>query len=266
MKIHPWLRNRVAFGLYLVLVAAEIMLTVFCLYPISGEIVGMFTIAIIWGNLLFAALLPLLWYYIRFVHFDRLPAYIRMVNQHLPGIFMIGISIGSSLLIAYWTDVYDLFLKILPIELFIWMLLYIIVFQYWQSIVQATKETEEEQESDAEEYTPKPPLLDSFAVKQGKQLHVVMTPNILYLQAYGDYVTVVTPQGKFLKEQTLKYFEAHLPQELFVRVHRSYIVNIRSIASIERYGKEQYILSLHNKEKIKATINGYKRLKEKLKL
>ena len=265
MKTHPWLRNRFAFWLYLVLVVVETMFNILCLYPVSEEIGGMAIIPLLWGNLFFALFLPLLWFYIRFVHFDQLPVYIRLINKHLPGIFILGITAATSLGIAYWMDVEALFLQILPVELFIWILLYVVAFQYWQSIAQ-TADEEEEQENGVKECVPQTELLNSFAVKHGKQLHVIAVKDILYLQAYGDYVTVVSSQGKFLKEQTLKYFEAHLSQELFVRVHRSYIVNIRAIASIERYGKEQYMLSLHNKEKIKATANGYKRLKERLKL
>ena len=272
MKTHPWLRNRFAFWVYLLLIAVETILNILCLYPIMGKIDGWTILPVLWGNLLFTMLLPLLWFYIRFVHFDRLPVYIRIINQHLPGIFILGIVIASSLGIAYWVDRNVLFLQILPVELFIWILLYIVAFQYWQSVVAQTADEEEEereQENDVKESVPQTEqteLLESFAVKQGKHLHVIAVKDILYLQAYGDYVTLVTTQGKFLKEQTLKYFEAHLSQELFVRVHRSYIVNIRAIASIERQGKEQYLLSLHNKEKIKATGNGYKRLREGLRL
>jgi small-conductance mechanosensitive channel len=249
------------------LVLAESMINILCLYPISGEIAGMFSLSILIGNLLFAILLPLLWFYLHFTNFDKLPLYIRVVNWHLPGIVIIGISIGSSLLTAYGTGVQEMFLKVLPVELFIWILWYILVFQFFKyTLSSAAREFLEDELLSGAKEVPKAELLDSFAVKQGKQLHIVTAETILYLQAYGDYVTVVTPQGKFLKEQTLKYFEEHLPHEFFVRIHRSYIVNIRFIASIERYGKDQYRVLLHNKEQIKATVNGYKRLKEKLKL
>jgi DNA-binding LytR/AlgR family response regulator len=76
----------------------------------------------------------------------------------------------------------------------------------------------------------------------------------------------MTLQGIYLKEQTLKYFNEHLSAEQFLKVHRSYIVNINAIETIERYGRDQYVLLLKNKEKIKATVEGYRRLKEKLSL
>jgi len=267
MKIHTCLRNRAAFGAYLMLVLIVIAVNILCLYPLSEEMRGTAIVPVLCGNLLFSTLLPLLWHYIRLLRFERLPAHIRFVNQHLPALFILIISAASSLAIAYWTDSHLIFVRILPIEVFMWILLYVIAFQYWQRLIRASREEiDEVPENEAEECVDKTPLLDSFAVKHGRKLHVVMVADILYLQAYGDYVTVVTAKGKFLKEQTLKYFEANLPQEWFVRIHRSYIVNIRSITSIERQGKEQYTISLYNKERIKSTANGYRRLKEMLKL
>jgi DNA-binding LytR/AlgR family response regulator len=103
--------------------------------------------------------------------------------------------------------------------------------------------------------------IESIAVKTGKKLHIIPITEIICLQAYGDYVNIMTLHKTHLKEQTLKYFEEHLPDEQFLRVHRSYIVNIHAIQAIERYGREQYLLILSNKEKVKATPEGYRRLR-----
>jgi len=103
--------------------------------------------------------------------------------------------------------------------------------------------------------------IESIAVKTGKKLHIIPIVEIICLQAYGDYVNIMTLQGTYLKEQTLKHFEEHLPEEQFLRVHRSYIVNIHAIKAIERYGREQYLLILSNKEMVKATPEGYRRLR-----
>jgi DNA-binding LytR/AlgR family response regulator len=108
--------------------------------------------------------------------------------------------------------------------------------------------------------------IKTVSVKSGKRLHIIPIAEIVCFQAYGDYVNIMTLQGIYLKEQTLKYFNEHLPNEQFLKVHRSYIVNINAIETIERYGRDQYLLVLKNKEKIKATVEGYRRLKEKLRL
>ena len=86
------------------------------------------------------------------------------------------------------------------------------------------------------------------------------------IQACGDYVTLVTPSGQYVKEQTMKYFDAHLPSAGFVRVHRSTIVNVTQISRVELFGKENYQLLLKNGVKLKVSNSGYKLLKERLEL
>jgi len=109
-------------------------------------------------------------------------------------------------------------------------------------------------------------LIETVAVKTGKRLYIIPVAEIVCFQAYGDYVNIMTSHGTYLKEQTLKYFEEHLPEKQFLKVHRSYIVNIYAIRIIERCGRDQYLLILSNQEKIKATLEGFKRLKAALKL
>jgi len=75
---------------------------------------------------------------------------------------------------------------------------------------------------------------------------------------------IYTAPENYLKEQTMSFFETHLQSETFIRVHRSYIVNIKQIEKIELLEKETYCIFLKNKAKIKASKNGYKLLKQKL--
>lgn len=101
-------------------------------------------------------------------------------------------------------------------------------------------------------------------VKTGQRIHVILTSEIVYIQSDGDYVQIVTDQSKFLKEETMKYFEANLPNNLFVRVHRSYIVNLEKISRIETYEKNNQMLMLKNGDKIKASASGYRTLRDAL--
>ena len=87
---------------------------------------------------------------------------------------------------------------------------------------------------------------------------------LIYIQACGDYVMLITPSGEYLKEQTMKYFETHLPPETFVRVHRSTIVNVTQISRVELFGKETYQLLLKNGVKLRVSLSGYRLLKERL--
>jgi hypothetical protein len=103
-----------------------------------------------------------------------------------------------------------------------------------------------------------------IALRSGTKIHVVPIDEVLYLQADGDYVQVVTPQGRFLKEQTLKSFAEQLPPERFARVHRSILVNIEAISRIERYEKNSQQLRLKNGDSVKVSQQGYKQLRETL--
>ncbi|MDR1348442.1 MAG: LytTR family transcriptional regulator DNA-binding domain-containing protein [Prevotellaceae bacterium] len=107
--------------------------------------------------------------------------------------------------------------------------------------------------------------LEHIAVKSGQKIHLIIVSDIIYLQAFGDYVHIFTDSGKYLKEQTMKYFETNLPQQ-FVRIHRSYIVNIKSVLRIELYEKQSQLLTLKNGHQIKISSTGYKLLKQKLNL
>ncbi len=109
-------------------------------------------------------------------------------------------------------------------------------------------------------------LLSRIAVKDRKQIHVIPVQEINYIEACGDYVSLHTAQGSFLKEQTMKYFEENLPAQQFVRIHRSFIVNVNEVANIELYEKESYRVHLRSGQILKASVNGYKMLKDSVQL
>ena len=108
--------------------------------------------------------------------------------------------------------------------------------------------------------------LDRITVKDGARIHLVATNDLIYVQACGDYVTLFTPEGQFVKELTMKYLEKHLPVTQFVRVHRSTIVNVTQILRVELFGKETYRLLLKNGDKLRVSLSGYKLLKTRLDL
>ncbi|MDR1847179.1 MAG: LytTR family transcriptional regulator DNA-binding domain-containing protein [Bacteroidales bacterium] len=109
-------------------------------------------------------------------------------------------------------------------------------------------------------------ICERISVKTGQKIDIIEIGDIVFFAANGDYVSIYTEKGVWLKEMTMKELETMLPQERFVRVHRSYIVNILCIKAIDRYKKGQYMLTLSNKEKIKMSDNGYLILKNRLSL
>jgi two-component system, LytTR family, response regulator len=107
--------------------------------------------------------------------------------------------------------------------------------------------------------------LQRIVVKTGNKINLIYPDSVIYLEAQDDYVMIYTENGKFLKQATIKYFEDHLDEQLFVRVHRSFIVNVSAIDRIELYGRESYILLLKSGQKLSVSKSGYARLKKMLK-
>jgi two-component system LytT family response regulator len=101
-------------------------------------------------------------------------------------------------------------------------------------------------------------------IKKSGRIHVISTEKINFLEAQDDYVMVYTNDGKYLKQQTMKYFERHLDPEQFVRVHRSYIANVSCIERIEPYEKSNFILILKDGNKVPVSRSGMQLLKENL--
>jgi hypothetical protein len=109
-------------------------------------------------------------------------------------------------------------------------------------------------------------VIERIAIKIRQKIEVVLVPDILFIQSEGDYTMIHTANNRFLKEQTMKYFELHLPANLFVRIHRSYIVNVLAISKVELFEKQTYRITLKNGVQIKASAAGYKLLKNTLSL
>ena len=106
--------------------------------------------------------------------------------------------------------------------------------------------------------------LHRVVIKKSGKIHVISTGDINYLEAQDDYVMIYTNEGRYLKQQTMKYFEKHLDSQQFVRVHRSYIANITCIERIEPYEKSNFILILKDGNKVPVSRNGMQVLKENL--
>ena len=121
------------------------------------------------------------------------------------------------------------------------------------------KQAAEEEKSEVQEE-----IIDRITVKDGSRIHIIKVDELLYIQACGDYATLVTPTGEYIKEQTMKYFEGHLPTNNFVRIHRSTIVNVTQISRVELFGKETYQVLLKNGTKLRVSLTGYRLLKERL--
>ncbi|WP_428655500.1 LytR/AlgR family response regulator transcription factor [Runella sp.] len=86
---------------------------------------------------------------------------------------------------------------------------------------------------------PTPGVAESIFVKNGYEQIRVMLDDILYLEAGGNYVVFVIKSQKIASRMTMNEAEALLPNDRFVRIHRSYIVAKDKIDRFDRY--EVYI-------------------------
>ncbi|MCK0146228.1 LytTR family DNA-binding domain-containing protein [Arenibacter sp. F26102] len=80
---------------------------------------------------------------------------------------------------------------------------------------------------------------DTIIVKSGYDLHKIKFDSILYIESDSEYVIYHTLQGKIMSNQSLTALEKRLPKELFMRVHRSYIVNKKKVSALK--GKDVFI-------------------------
>lgn len=106
--------------------------------------------------------------------------------------------------------------------------------------------------------------IERLFIKTGSKIDVVPVIDVIRIEALDDYVEIFTRDKKYLKKETMNYLENSLPQEVFIRVHRSNIINVNHIEKIERYGKESYLVILKDGSKVNVSKSRIKDLKTQL--
>ena len=104
-------------------------------------------------------------------------------------------------------------------------------------------------------------FLERLVVKDGTKVTLIPAAKLDYAEAQDDYVALATQGKKHLKQQTIASLEACLNPDLFVRIHRSYIVNLERVARIEPYGKDSRLAILIDGTRLPVSRAGYARLK-----
>jgi two-component system LytT family response regulator len=100
-----------------------------------------------------------------------------------------------------------------------------------------------------------------IVVKNGSKIKIIPVHDIFYLEAADDYVKIHTQEGYFLKNKTMSHFEQVLDEQMFVRSHRSYIINIQQITRIDPYEKDNHVAVLRTGVKVPVSRSGYGKLK-----
>lgn len=78
------------------------------------------------------------------------------------------------------------------------------------------------------------PLAEYLFVKTEHRIQKINLRDLRYAEGVQNYVSLHIPEGRVMTLQTLKKIEEQLPPAEFIRVHRSYIVSLRHIISVER--------------------------------
>ena len=100
-----------------------------------------------------------------------------------------------------------------------------------------------------------------IVVREGSNIRIVPVHEVQYIEAYDDYVKIFTQKEMFLKKKTMSFYESSLDTSQFVRVHRSYIINLQQLTKIEPLEKETYLALLKNGVKVPLSKSGYTKLK-----
>jgi two-component system LytT family response regulator len=101
-------------------------------------------------------------------------------------------------------------------------------------------------------------------VRDGAKVHVLPVSKIAFAQAQDDYVCFSYEGRNYLKEQTLGEVEASLDPARFVRVHRSYLLNLDFLARMDVDERENRIAVLTDGRTLPVSRAGYARLSELL--
>ena len=101
-------------------------------------------------------------------------------------------------------------------------------------------------------------------VRDGSRVHVLSIEKIDYVQAQDDYVSFRCEGKDYLKDQTLAQVEAALDPAKFVRIHRSYLLNLDRLARVETDERENRLAVLSDGRKLPVSRAGYARLSARL--
>ncbi len=134
----------------------------------------------------------------------------------------------------------------------------------WAEQQTATPVTEKNTQELLEAASLSPSQRQRIVVRNGSKIKIISVNDVWYLEAADDYVKIHTTEGYFLKNKTMSHFEQSLDPSIFVRSHRSYIVNVQQITRIDPYEKDNHVAVLRSGAKVPVSRSGYAKLKEVL--
>ena len=99
--------------------------------------------------------------------------------------------------------------------------------------------------------------LTRILLRDRARVYIIPVEDILYFEAQDDYVAICTQDKTYLKKETLSHLEKLLDDRVYIRIHRSYILNINYLNKIEPYSKDSRIAILKNGKTLPVSRSGY---------
>lgn len=106
--------------------------------------------------------------------------------------------------------------------------------------------------------------VERILVRDGHKVHIVAVDTLDYVQAQDDYVMLHAGGRSLLKEQPLASLEAQLDPARFVRIHRSYLINLARLERVELEAKDRRVVVLRSGVRLPISRSGHQRLSERL--
>ncbi len=103
-----------------------------------------------------------------------------------------------------------------------------------------------------------------IVIKEGEKIKIISVDELIYIEAYDDYVKLFTADARYVKKQTMAHFEKSLSASHFVRIHRSSIIAIDRIQSIEAIENGRYQVLLTNGVRLPISRSSFPDLKMRL--
>ena len=103
-------------------------------------------------------------------------------------------------------------------------------------------------------------VLRRVLIRDGSGLHVLPLDEVDYIEAQADYVAFRHAGRDHLKAQRISELESQLDPRQFVRVHRSFIVNLRQLQAVERTEANGYVVRLRSGKRVPVSRSGHERL------
>ncbi|MCS0582708.1 LytTR family DNA-binding domain-containing protein [Massilia pinisoli] len=104
--------------------------------------------------------------------------------------------------------------------------------------------------------------IERVLIRDGARVQVIPVDRIDYVEAQDDYVAFFADGRQWLKNQRMAELENQLDPQAFLRVHRSYIVNLSAIARIEPTGKDGHCAVLKSGARIPISRSGYPKVRD----